>query len=296
MTSLTKEKITEFISDFSIGALSSIISKTVASPLEVIKLQMQNQDELIKQNIISKPYSSILNCLIRLVKEGGIQSLYRGNLINILFYFPTQSVNFALKHNFKTLLSKNKKLKDNKLLFNILSGALAGMTSMLIFHPFDFAHTKISTDKKNKLLNKKQKYKNLKDLYKQEYKKGGLKGIYRGIPMSCTTMFIYRGLYFGLYDTLKNYGKNSITKGLIGWGSTIVAGAAAYPFDTVRRRMMMTNGENDAYKNSFLCIKYIIMKEGWKSLYKGHSANILRSLAGAGVLVLFDKFKDIVKK
>ena len=54
MTSLTKEKITEFISDFSMRALSSIISKTVASPLEVIKLQMQNQDELIKQNIISK--------------------------------------------------------------------------------------------------------------------------------------------------------------------------------------------------------------------------------------------------
>jgi solute carrier family 25 (adenine nucleotide translocator) protein 4/5/6/31 len=296
MTSLANEKITQFITDFSIGALSSIISKTVASPLEVIKLQMQNQDELLKQNIISKPYTSILNCLIRLIKEGGIQNLYRGNLINILFYFPTQSVNFALKPHFKTLLSKNKKIKENKLLFNILSGALAGMTSMLIFHPFDFAHTKISTDKKNKLLNKKPKYKNLKDVYKQEYKKGGLKGIYRGIPMSCTTMFIYRGLYFGLYDTFKNYAKNSFSKSLIGWGSTIAAGAAAYPFDTVRRRMMMSNGENDAYKNSFLCFKYILYKEGWKSFYKGHSANVLRSLAGAGVLVLFDKFKEIIKK
>lgn len=296
MTLITSSKVNQFFSDLFIGAISACISKTVASPLEVIKLQIQNQDELIKQKIISKPYSSILDCLIRLVKEGGILSLYKGNLINILSYFPTQSVNFALKPCFKNLLSKNKTIKDKILLYNILSGSLAGMTSMLFFHPLDFAHTKISTDRKNKLLNKNTKYKNVLDVYKQEYKKGGLKGIYRGIPMSCATMFIYRGLYFGLYDTMKVYAKNSFSKGIIGWGSTIISGACAYPFDTVRRRMMMSNGENDAYKNSLICFKYIIMKEGWKSLYKGHGANIMRSLCGALALVLFDKFKDVGKK
>ena len=64
---------------------------------------------------------------------------------------------------------------------------------------------KISTDKKNKLINEKPKYKNIIDLYKKEYKKGGIKGIYREIPMSCITIFIYRELYFGLYDIFKIY-------------------------------------------------------------------------------------------
>ena len=52
-------------------------------------------------------------------------------------------------------------------------------------------------------------------------------------------MFIYRGLYFGLYVTFKIYTKNSFIKSLIGWSSTIIAGAYAYPFDTVRRRMII---------------------------------------------------------
>lgn len=60
--------------------------------------------------------------------------------------------------------------------------------------------------------------------------------------------------------------------------------------------MIMTSGVPNSYTNSIECMKKIIQKEGVKSLYKGHGANILRSLAGAGVLVLYDKFKDAFSK
>jgi len=55
---------------------------------------------------------------------------------------------------------------------------------------------------------------------------------------------------------------------------------------------MMTSGEAVKYKSSFDCYRQIVAKEGTKSLFKGAGANILRGIAGAGVLSGFDKFKE----
>lgn len=81
---------------------------------------------------------------------------------------------------------------------------------------------------------------------------------------------------------------------LLGWGITIGAGLASYPIDTVRRRMMMTSGEAVKYKSSLDAFNQILQKEGAKSLFKGAGANILRAVAGAGVLAGYDKLQLIV--
>ena len=81
---------------------------------------------------------------------------------------------------------------------------------------------------------------------------------------------------------------------LLGWGITIGAGLASYPIDTVRRRMMMTSGEAVKYKSSLDAFNQIIKKEGSESLFKGAGANILRAVAGAGVLAGYDKLQLIL--
>lgn len=80
---------------------------------------------------------------------------------------------------------------------------------------------------------------------------------------------------------------------LLGWGITIGAGLASYPIDTVRRRMMMTSGEAVKYSSSMAAFKQIVANEGAKSLFKGAGANILRAVAGAGVLAGYDKLQVI---
>jgi len=57
--------------------------------------------------------------------------------------------------------------------------------------------------------------------------------------------------------------------------------------------MMMTSGEAVKYKSSMDCAMQIIRKEGVKSLFKGAGANVLRGIAGAGVLSGFDKIQDL---
>jgi solute carrier family 25 (adenine nucleotide translocator) protein 4/5/6/31 len=58
--------------------------------------------------------------------------------------------------------------------------------------------------------------------------------------------------------------------------------------------MMMTSGEGEKFKGSIDCAQKILAKEGWKSFFKGAGANILRGVAGAGVLTLYDKLQVII--
>jgi hypothetical protein len=59
------------------------------------------------------------------------------------------------------------------------------------------------------------------------------------------------------------------------------------------RRMMMTSGSGVNYKSMFDAGSQIIAKEGTRSLFKGAGANILRGVAGAGVLSLYDKLQEV---
>ncbi|KAJ7523399.1 hypothetical protein O6H91_18G049900 [Diphasiastrum complanatum] len=80
---------------------------------------------------------------------------------------------------------------------------------------------------------------------------------------------------------------------LLGWLVAAGAGLVAYPLDTVRRRMMMTSGEVVKYKNALDTFQKIIAREGFKTLYKGAGANILRGVAAAGVLAGYDQLQSL---
>jgi len=125
-------------------------------------------------------------------------------------------------------------------------------------------------------------------------KADGVAGLYRGFVISCVGIVIYRGLYFGLFDTVnplfpENLRGNFLADFLLGWGVTVTAGLASYPIDTVRRRMMMTSGEAVKYSGAIDCGLTILKTEGIGSMFKGAGANILRGIAGAGVLAGYQK-------
>merc|ERR1711936_634378 len=99
----------------------------------------------------------------------------------------------------------------------------------------------------------------------------------------------------GLYDTLKPLvlgADAGVTLSfLLGWAVTVTAGLMSYPIDTIRRWMLMTSGGGVKYKGSIDCAMQIMKNEGFMSMMKGAGANILRGVAGAGVLAGFDKFQ-----
>jgi hypothetical protein len=86
-----KEKgIQGFLIDFLMGGVSAAVSKTAAAPIERVKLLIQNQDEMLKSGRLAEPYKGIGECFSRTIKDEGVIALWRGNLANVLRYFPTQ--------------------------------------------------------------------------------------------------------------------------------------------------------------------------------------------------------------
>lgn len=302
---MAKEKKVDknFMVDFLMGGVSAAVSKTAAAPIERVKLLIQNQDEMIKQGRLAEPYKGIGDCFGRTIKDEGFGSLWRGNTANVIRYFPTQALNFAFKDYFKRTLGFNKERDGYWWWFagNMASGGAAGATSLAFVYSLDYARTRLANDAKSaKKGGGDRQFNGLVDVYKKTIASDGIAGLYRGFTISCVGIIVYRGLYFGMYDSLKpvlltgNLADNFLASFLLGWGITIGAGLASYPIDTVRRRMMMTSGQAVKYKSSIDCFQQVVRNEGVKSLFKGAGANILRAVAGAGVLSGYDQLQVIM--
>jgi solute carrier family 25 (adenine nucleotide translocator) protein 4/5/6/31 len=285
-----------FAENFMLSGVAAAVSKTAAAPIERVKLLVQNQNEMIKQGRLDKPYSGVTDCVQRTFRNEGVLPFWRGNLANVLRYFPTQALNFAFKDTIKAVFKTGKDAPQwRKFGTNILSGGFAGSMSLTFVYSLDYARTRLANDAKGK--GGERQFNGLIDVYTKTLKSDGIQGLYRGFTISCVGIFIYRGMYFGLYDSLKpillGEKPSLLYSFLLGWAVTITSGLMSYPIDTVRRRMMMTSGAAVKYKGSIDCGMQILKNEGFMSMMKGAGANVLRGVAGAGVLAGFDKFKDL---
>jgi solute carrier family 25 (adenine nucleotide translocator) protein 4/5/6/31 len=288
-----------FVENFLLSGAAAVISKTAAAPIERVKLLVQNQAEMLKQGKISEPYKGIVDCTAKTFRSEGLGSFWRGNLANCIRYFPTQALNFAFKDQIKAAF-KASKSDPYAVAFgkNIASGGVAGALSLCFVYSLDYARTRLANDTKSaKKGGGERQFNGLIDVYRKTLATDGVAGLYRGFVISCVGIIIYRGCYFGFYDTLKPIllGDNPslATSFALGYGVTVVSGLISYPVDTIRRRMMMSSGQAEKYNGSIDCFVKIMKKEGFMSLMKGAGANILRGIAGAGVLSGFDKLVQL---
>ena len=132
---------------------------------------------------------------------------------------------------------------------NLASGGMAGATSLLFVYSLDYARTRLANDAKSAGKGGSRQFNGLVDVYRKTLATDGIAGLYRGFGPSVLGIVVYRGLYFGMYDSLKpvlltgSLEGNFLASFMLGWAVTTGAGIASYPLDTIRRRMMMTSGE-----------------------------------------------------
>uniref|UniRef100_A0A6U0KYD3 ADP/ATP translocase n=1 Tax=Minutocellus polymorphus TaxID=265543 RepID=A0A6U0KYD3_9STRA len=289
----------DFLLNFVAGGVSGAVAKTCTAPIERVKLLIQTQDANPK--IISGEvprYTGIVDCFSRVASEQGVGAFWRGNLTNIIRYFPTQAFNFAFKDTIKAMFPKADKNTEFAKFFmiNMASGGLAGAGSLCIVYPLDYARTRLASD-----VGTGKQFNGLLDCLKKTVASSGIGGLYNGIGVSVVGIIPYRGVYFGLFDTLSGYNpyqkdENNVlraaSKFACAQSSAICAGYASYPFDTVRRRLQMQSEKPESewvYKGTADCFAKIMKEEGTSALFKGAGANALRTVGAALVLVLYSE-------
>jgi len=293
----------DFLVDFIAGGTSGAIAKTCTAPIERVKLIIQTQDAnpRIMSGEIPR-YTGIGNCFSRILSEQGFAAFWRGNFTNIIRYFPTQAFNFAFKDTIKKIFPHYNP-KENffkSFAVNMASGGLAGAGSLTIIYPLDYARTRLASD----VGSGKKTFNGLTDcLVKTARGPAGFFGLYNGFGVSVIGIIPYRGVYFGMFDTLNEmnpYRKSEttamrlISTFLVAQATAITAGYASYPFDTVRRRLQMQSEkpkEDWTYKGTADCFAKIMKNEGFTAFFKGAGANALRTVGSAMVLVLYGEIK-----
>lgn len=291
-----------FMKDFMAGGVSAAISKTAVAPIERVKLILQVQ-HVSKQIAENQRYKGIIDCLVRIPKEQGVLAFWRGNLANVIRYFPTQALNFAFKDNYKKIFlgGVDKHTQFWRYLAgNLASGGAAGATSLCFVYPLDFARTRLAADVGKS--GAEREFSGLANCLSRIYKADGFIGLYRGFGPSVQGIIIYRAFLFGVYDTAKGMMPDPKTTPIIvSWAIaqtvTTLGGLISYPFDTVRRRLMMQSGRAKSemiYKGTVHCWTTMARTEGFGSFFKGAFSNILRGSGGAIVLVMYDEIKNVI--
>merc|ERR1712118_576749 len=195
------------------------------------------------------------------------------------------------KYNPKTDYYKDFSMK-------LLSGGLAGGAANVVCYPFDFARTRLASD-----LGKGQgQFNGIADCIMKTVQTWGVTGLYRGAAVTVAGAFVYRGGQLGLFAQVQDMNPYKADKGPIGVVAAFVAATIArtittpfnYPFDTVRRRMMLDSekpAEERLYSSGVNCFFKVMQTEGFGGMYKGLVPELVRGLGGPMVLTAYDRIK-----
>ncbi|KAI3986070.1 hypothetical protein MKX01_039152 [Papaver californicum] len=304
------------------GAISGGISRTVTSPLDVIKIRFQVQLEptsswalLRKEMYGSSKYTGMVQATKDILREEGLPGFWRGNVPALLMVMPYTSIQFTVLHKFKTFVSGSSKAEDHIHLspyLSYLSGALAGCAATVGSYPFDLLRTILASQGEPKV------YTTMRSAFVDIVRSRGFRGLYAGLAPTLVEIIPYAALQFGTYDSLKrwtlrlnrlrlsNQGSKLTSESLSGFqlfvcglASGTCAKAVCHPLDVVKKRFQIlglprdpkygARVEHQAYNGMFDALRRILVTEGWAGLYKGIVPSVIKAApAGAITFVAYE--------
>lgn len=303
--------------DATAGAISGGISRTVTSPLDVIKIRFQvqleptTQWELLRKNIYSQSkYTGMLQATRDIYREEGLLGFWRGNVPALLMVMPYTAIQFTVLHKLKSFVSGSSKSEDHlniSLYLSYISGSLAGCAATVGSYPFDLLRTVLASQGEPKV------YPNMRSAFTDIVNTRGIRGLYAGLTPTLVEIIPYAGLQFGTYDTFKRWtmewnrhrypyasgddvGLSSFQLFLCGLASGSVAKTACHPLDVVKKRFQIEGLRRDprygarvkrsSYKGMYHALRQILLAEGWAGLYKGIIPSISKA-APSGAVTFF---------
>lgn len=137
----------------------------------------------------------------------------------------------------------------------------------------------------------------------------GVLGFYRGFGVSFVGVVLFKAMFLGGYDISKalmglesREGRTTALSLLLRFTAaqsvTTFVGAVCYPLDTLRRLIMMQKRGADGklvYTSSWQCARVIWQRDGFKGFYVGFTANLVRGVGGALLLVGYDEVQKLFR-
>lgn len=312
--------------DVTAGAIAGGISRTVTSPLDVIKIRFQVQLEpttswaLVRRNLSGpSKYTGMVQATKDIFREEGLPGFWRGNVPALLMVMPYTAIQFTVLHQVKTFAAGSSKTEDHINLspyLSYVSGALAGCTATVGSYPFDLLRTILASQGEPKV------YPTMRSAFLDIIRTRGVQGLYAGLSPTLVEIVPYAGLQFGTYDIFRrwtlawnqhrlpktnsfsaDYSPNSFQLFLCGLAAGTCAKLVCHPLDVVKKRFQIeglqrhprygARVEHQAYRNMFDALQRILQLEGWAGLYKGIVPSTVKAApASAVTFVAYEYVSD----
>ena len=274
--------------------------KTAAAPIERVKLLLQTMHS--NPDVASgrvKPYAGFRDCTRRVWAEQGAAAFWRGNVVNVLRYAPQQGSALAFNDSLNRVFPRYDAKTDFWKSFGVklASGGVAGGIAATVCYPLDFARTRLATD----VSSGEKSFRGVWHCLSETSRSRGVIAIYSGWSATIIGTMVYRAGQLGFFKQMMAFNPYRDEHGVMGLVSCGIAGVAArsaitpftYPFDTVRRRMMLDADAPDRlHRRTIDCFRYVVRHEGFGGFYRGLPAEMGRGVGvGLGVAA-YDRAKS----
>ena len=263
-----------------------------------------------------KTYPNVWRGLSRIWQEEGFLGFMRGNGLNCLRIAPYSAVQFTTYEFMKRIFSQmqgssaitadgtRKPLHQLSTSEKLLSGAVAGFTSVVSTYPLDLVRSRISIasasmytsggKSKTVLPRVPGVWETTLKVYREE---GGIRGLYRGCLATSLGVAPYVAFNFFFYESARSFltksdgtPPSSITKLFIGAFAGSVSQTLTYPVDVVRRRMQVSGMKNSSLgvqdKSGLDSLRNMVAQHGIRGLYHGLLPNLLKVAPSTGAYFL----------
>jgi Mitochondrial carrier protein len=201
------------------GGVAGIVAKSVVAPLDRIKILYQVSSARFRFWDLPKVMSNI-------VRDEGVSALWKGNMATMIRVFPYSGIQFMVFdfcknyfihakaeahrnihqepvdipiHTVTTAPENVANRHDRKWgltpLESLLAGMVAGTVSVICTYPLDLARAQLAVLKKTSTSNQ-----GFVGVLKENYGRGGLAGLFRGISPTLLGILPYSGIAFALNE------------------------------------------------------------------------------------------------
>lgn len=194
-----------FVAGLLAGTTEAVL---VVTPMDVIKIRLQAQRHSMSDPLDVPKYRNAAHCAYVMIKEEGIQSLYKGVALTALRQATNQAANFSVYQFIKTELHKRQPDTETLPAYqHLIVGFISGACGPLFNAPIDTIKTRIQ-----KSPSPLRGYERFKEVTLQIWNNGGLRAFYRGLtprvlrvaPGQAITFMVYERVYKWLLEVRKS--------------------------------------------------------------------------------------------
>jgi len=197
-------------------------------------------------------------------------------------------------HNLNDEILEGPRVLDLKrVIKDLIAGLFGGIASTLSGHPLDTVRVRVQ------VLNEKPLV-----CIKNIVRKEGLRALYKGVNSPLITSPIITAIMFGTFETCKRlqgfHTADEMTFQqvfLAGAMTGVVFGFGITPIDLIKCRLQMEGtGKRTNSTGAFQMARNILRAEGYKGLFRGLGATLLRDIPACAVqLGSYEAYKKIFK-